>query len=113
MEIKELLRFRNDLFEESKDENGVLTSTGFIVQVLPYLLDSKKIDSEDFTESYLNQIIDGTKIQINGYGINDSKERLYLFILNENALSDTKDVEISTKEYYDDDSYIETPTSQS
>jgi hypothetical protein len=102
MEIKELLRFRNDLFEESKDENGVLTSTGFIVQVLPYLLDSKKIDSEDFTESYLNQIIDGTKIQINGYGINDSKERLFLFILNENALSDSIDVEISTKEYYDD-----------
>ena len=102
MQIKELLRFRSDLFEESKDENGVLTPTGFIVQVLPYLLDSKKIDSEDFTESYLNQIIDGVKIQINGYGINDSKERLYLFILNENALSENDEVEISTKEYYDD-----------
>lgn len=102
MQIKELLRFRSDLFEESKDENGVLTPTGFIVQVLPYLLDSKKIDSEDFTESYLNQIIDGAKIHINGYGINDSKERLYLFILNENAISENDEVEISTKEYYDD-----------
>jgi hypothetical protein len=102
MQIKELLRFRSDLFEESKDENGVLTPTGFIVQVLPYLLDSKKIDSEDFTESYLSQIIDGAKIHINGYGINDSKERLYLFILNENALSENDEVEISTKEYYDD-----------
>jgi hypothetical protein len=102
MEIKEIVRFRNDLFEESKDENGVLTPTGFIVQVLPYLLDSKKIDSEDFTESYLNQVIDGSRVQINGYGINDSNERLYLFLLNENALSENIDIEISTKEYYDD-----------
>lgn len=102
MQIKELLRFRTDLFEESKDENGVLTPTGFIVQALPYLLDSKKIDSEDFTESYLNQLVDGAKIQVNGYSINDSKERLFLFILNENALSENDEVQISTKEYYDD-----------
>lgn len=102
MEIQEYLKYRVDLLNESKDEDGFFNESNFINNIIPSMLDAKLIDSEDFTETYFSTEIDGSPIKINGYIINDSGERLQLFILNEESISlETKNLEISLKEYYD------------
>ncbi len=102
MEIKEYLKYRVDLLNESKDEDGFINESNFINNIIPSMLDAKLIDTEDFTETYYSTEIDGSPIKINGYIINDSKERLQLFILNDESISlDIKNLEISLKEYYD------------
>lgn len=102
MEIQEYLKYRVDLLNESKDEDSFINESSFINNVIPSMLDAKLIDSEDFTETYYATEIDGTQIKINGYIINDSGERLQLFILNDESISlENKNLEISLKEYYD------------
>lgn len=102
MEIKEYLKYRIDLLNESKDEDGFINESSFINNVTPSMLDAKLIDSDDFTETYFNTIIDGIQLKINGYIINDSGERLQLFILNENSISlENSSFEVSLKETYD------------
>lgn len=102
MEIQEYLKYRVDLLNESKDEDGFINESNFINIIIPSMLDAKLIDTEDFTETYYSTEIDGSPIKINGYIINDSGERLQLFILNDESISlDTKNLEISLKEYYD------------
>lgn len=102
MEIQEYLKYRVDLINESKDEDGFINESNFINNIIPSMLDAKLIDTEDFTETYYSTEIDGSPIKINGYIINDSKERLQLFILNDESISlDIKNLEISLKEYYD------------
>jgi hypothetical protein len=102
MEIQEYLKYRLDLLNESKDEDGFINESNFINSIIPSMLDAKLIDTEDFTETYYSTDIDNSQIKINGYIINDSGERLQLFILNEESISlETKNLEISLKEYYD------------
>lgn len=102
MEIQEYLKYRVDLLNESKDEDGFINESNFISNIIPSMLDAKLIDTEDFTETYYSTEIDGSLIKINGYIINDSGERLQLFILNDESIAlDSKNLEISLKEYYD------------
>lgn len=102
MEIQEYLKYRVDLLNESKDDDGFINESNFINNIIPSMLDAKLIDTEDFTETYYSTEIDGSLIKINGYIINDSGERLQLFILNDESISlDSKDLEISLKEYYE------------
>src|SRR5574343_126580 len=102
MEIQEYLKYRVDLLNESKDEDGFINESNFINNIIPSMLDAKLIDTEDFTETYYSTEIDGSPIKINGYIINDSGERLQIFILNDESISlDSITLEISLKEYYD------------
>jgi len=102
MEIQEYLKYRVDLLNESKDDEGFINESSFINNIIPSMLDAKLIDTEDFTETYYSTEIDGSPIKINGYVINDSGERLQLFILNNESIDlNTKNLEISLKEYYD------------
>ena len=102
MEIQEYLKYRVDLLNESKDEDGFINESNFINNIIPSMLDAKLIDTEDFTETYYSTEIDGSLIKINGYIINDSGERLQLFILNDESISlDSKNLEITLKEYYE------------
>jgi AIPR protein len=102
MEIQEYLKYRVDLINESKDEDGFINESNFINNIIPSMLDAKLIDTEDFTETYYSTEIDGSLIKINGYIINDSRERLQLFILNDESISlDSKNLEVSIKEYYE------------
>lgn len=102
MEIQEYLKYRVDLLNESKDEDGFINESNFINSIIPSMLDAKLIDTEDFTETYYSTEIDGSAIKINGYIINDSGERLQLFILNEESISfNNNNLEISQKEYYE------------
>jgi hypothetical protein len=102
MEVQEYLKYRVDLIDESKDEEGFINESSFINNIIPLMLDAKLIDTEDFTETYYSTEIDSSDIKINGYMINDSGERLQLFILNDESISlNSKNLEITLKEYYD------------
>ena len=102
MEIQEYLKYRVELLNESKDEDGFISDSSFINNIIPLMLDAKLIDTEDFTETYYSSEIDSSTIKINGYIINDSGERLQLFILNDESISlDSNNLEITLKEYYD------------
>lgn len=102
MEIDEYLIYRLELLEEAKDEDGFITESKFLDLTLPFLSEAKLIDSEDYNECFFHSHIENLKI--NGYKINESEERLQLFILNEDSinLSATKEsLLISQKIYYD------------
>lgn len=102
MEVQEYLKYRIDLLNESQDEEGFINESSFINNIIPLMLDAKLIDTEDFTETYYTTEIDSSTIKINGYIINDSGERLQLFILNDESISlNCNSLEISLKEYYD------------
>jgi len=102
MEISEYLKYRKDLLDESKDEEGFTSEPSFINLVLTSMLEAKLIDSEECNESYYKY--DSEKLKVNGYLVNESGERLQLFILNEDSINITQtddDLKISQKSYYD------------
>jgi len=100
MKIEEFLKYKDELIEASKDEDNFYQAGMILSEVLPLLVESKAIDSEDWTETYLKN--EPHKIQVNGYCINESQERLQLFILKENTLglSTNSESKISTKASY-------------
>lgn len=102
MEVQEYIKYRTDLLEESKDEDGFITESAFIETILPFLSDAKLIDSDGYNDCYFSLKADN--IKINGYKINESEERLQLFIVNEDSLlpgSTEENLLISLKGYYD------------
>ncbi len=102
MEIEEYLKFREDLLNESKDEDGFISESSFLNSVLPLMADAKLIDSEEYNESYY--LFNPEKLKINGYSVNESGERLQLFIVNEDSIDLTdiaNDLQITLKSYYE------------
>lgn len=102
MDIDEHLKYRKDLLNESKDEEGFISESLFLSAVLPLMLDAKLIDSEDYNEAYF--IYKPDKLKLNGYAINESGERLQLYIVNEDSIDlseNDKNLQISLKSYYD------------
>lgn len=102
MEISEYLKYRQELLDESKDEDGFISETSFINLVLPSMLEAKLIDSEECNDCYYKY--DSEKFKINGYLVNESGERLQLFILNEDSIDVMQSddwLQISQKNYYD------------
>lgn len=66
------------------------------------MVDAKLLDSEDWNDSYYLNPAENFKV--NGYTVNESSERLQLFIVDETSIDLTaseKDLQISTKSYYD------------
>ena len=102
MEIEEFFNYRENILEDSKDDTGFIQQQLVLSEVLPYMLDAKLIDSEDYNESYFSH--DSESLKINAYTVNDSGERLQLFIVNENTIDETTshdELKISRKDYYD------------
>jgi hypothetical protein len=102
MIIQEIINYRKELLENSKDDDGFVQQTQMLGSILPLMVDAKLLDSEDWNDSYFLNNDDNLKL--NGYTVNESSERLQLFIVDESSidlsLSD-KDLQISTKNYYD------------
>ena len=48
MELKEYFKVRTDLIEDSIDEDGVFSKEAFLSNILPELVETKLLDSEDF-----------------------------------------------------------------
>jgi len=102
MEISEYLKYRQELLNESKDEDGFISEASFINLVLPSMLEAKLIDSEECNDCYYKY--DSEKFKLNGYLVNESGERLQLFILNEDSIDVMQSddgLQISQKSYYD------------
>lgn len=102
MILDEYLNYRSELLDESKDDEGFIQENLILSHVLPSLLDAKLIDSEDFTNSYLKLSAD--KLKVNAYSINESGERLQLFIIDENSINlsaSNEDLMVSTKAAYE------------
>jgi hypothetical protein len=86
MQLKQYLDYRRELIGESMDSEGFTSESSFIsTAVLPLMADAKLIDSEDWQETYYDYA--GEKIKINGYMVNESGERLQLFLLNEDSVN--------------------------
>lgn len=101
MEIDEFFRYREDLLDQSKDDEGFIQENLILSQVVPSMLDAKLVDSEDFTNSYFKSSVD--KLKVNAYSINESGERLQLFIIDESSINLSASAEslmISTKASY-------------
>lgn len=102
MIIDEFLKYRNELLDQSKDDEGFIQESLLLSQVLPSMLDSKLIDSEDANVSYFKSIAD--KLKINAYCVNESGERLQLFMINESSIdlnTKKKDLQVSQKSIYE------------
>lgn len=85
MDIKELLLFRDQLLGNSRDEHGYISEDGILDNCLSALNDTKYIDSTDYNRTY--DMLENGALKINGYLINESGERLQLFIVNEDSLA--------------------------
>jgi hypothetical protein len=101
MEIDEYLNYRKELLNDSKDDNGFISESSFLNSVLPSMLDAKLIDTEDYNEAYF--LYSDEKLKVNGYTINESGERLQLYIVNEESIAhnDIDKLKVSVKSYYD------------
>ncbi len=102
MVLEEYFNYRKELLDQSKDDEGFIQETLILAQVLPSMLDAKLIDSEDFNNSYFNSSVD--KLKVNAYCVNESGERLQLFMIDEKSidlLATIEDLQVSTKATYD------------
>ena len=64
MEIKEYLDCRADILFDSKDDNDFVHQQLILSQILPYMLDAKLVDSEDFNECYFKH--ESENLKLNG-----------------------------------------------
>lgn len=101
MEINEYFKYRNELLQESQDETGFFSTTGFLQTVLPLMLDSKLIESEDYNESYYP--FADSPLRLVGYSINESGERLILYLVNEDSIKEKDEelLKVTQKSSYD------------
>lgn len=102
MEIDEFLIYRRELLAESADENGFVQQKLFLSEVLPLMADARLIDSEDCNDAYYTYPEDNLKI--NGYLVNESGERLQLFLVDESSIdlnAGDDNLKISTKAHYE------------
>jgi hypothetical protein len=86
MEVNELLKYRQYILDTAKDDDEFIRQEPVLDELLPYMLDAKLLDSEDVTHSYFAPGYD--KLKINAYTVNESKERLQLFIINDNSIDE-------------------------
>ncbi len=83
MKIEALLQYRDELLANSTSEDGFLSETNVLEVILPELVDCKLIDSEDVNLSFFE---DSNIGKLNAYAINESGERLQVFIVNGNSI---------------------------
>ena len=83
MNIEALVQYREELLASSTSEDGFLSEKNILETVLPELVDCKLIDSEDVQHTFFE---DSDVGKINAYTINESGERLQIFILNKDSV---------------------------
>lgn len=94
MEIDDFFSYRANLLDDSRDDFGFISEQLILSQILPMMLDAKLVDSEDYNECYFFPSAENLKI--NAYSINDTGERLQIFLVDENSVDDSK----NAKELY-------------
>jgi len=79
--IDEFLDLRTDILGASKGQDGFIDEQRVLSDQLPLMLDAKLVDSEDFNETYF--LMENEDLKLNGYAINETGERLQLFVVDE------------------------------
>lgn len=101
-ELEEYFSIRKGLLDDSKDEEGFINQRMILEETLPYMAEAKLIDSEDFYDSYiLNQ---NEKQKLNAFNVNESGERLQLFLIDEDTIDECTDDSllcVSQKDIYE------------
>jgi hypothetical protein len=98
MTLNELNSFSGTLLNNITTEDNNVNRTALMDYVLPALNQARLTDSEAVNESYFRQEKDN--IEVDAYQINESGERLQLFLSNL-VLPTSEDRYIPRKEYYD------------
>lgn len=98
MTINELNSFSDTLLNNIKSEDNNINRMALLEYVLPALNLARLTDSEQISESYFHQEKENT--EVNGYQINETGERLQLFLSNL-VLPGSADLYIARKDYYD------------
>ncbi|HSC54071.1 MAG TPA: AIPR family protein [Phnomibacter sp.] len=99
MTIEELKKYRNYKLESLKDDSEFISSEEFGKECLYFMNASQLTDSDELDEAYYESKIENFKVV--GYLINESGERLQLFIANLPLDNQDDSYIISRKEYYD------------
>jgi hypothetical protein len=106
METKEYFAYRKELLENSVyPDGGGYADSLFLDNILSDLLETKLIDSEDINNCFHNSCLDGSSLKVDAYCINETGERLQLFLINDNATSQSvkeEDLIISTQSEYEE-----------
>ena len=85
MHINELIQLRTAILENSTNEDGYVSQQTFLESVLPSVFETGLIESED-----INFVPPNQNFNILGYNINESGERLQLFIVDQESISLSK-----------------------
>jgi len=99
------------LFEEYKElkqsimsdvlDKGIISQEALLRHIIhEYLVESKRIDHEDVTVGFFEQIIDRMHCKCNGYMYNITEERLQLFIVDDDSYESNKLSFVSKVEEY-------------
>ena len=101
MKIEEYLDYRTQLLIDSSDDEAFFQKSLLLSEILPLMMDAKLIDSEDFNEVYF--FSKERNIEINAYTVNESGERLQVFIIDHdsvNLAAQREQLLVSKKEKY-------------
>lgn len=97
MTLNELNSYFGTLLNNITSEDSNVNRQSLLAYVLPALNLARLTDSEEISESYF--LRESEKVEVDGYQINESGERLQLFLSN--LVLPTGDFMIPRKEYYD------------
>lgn len=101
MDLNAVTSTREDLINISKDEEGFIQQSLLLEEIMPLLLETKVVDSEDINHTYY--LSNDNKMKINGYSINNTGERLQIFLVNENFLAEySEDFHVSQRILYEE-----------
>jgi len=98
MTLNELESFFRTLLQNITSDDNSVSRTSLLNYVLPALNLSRLTDSEEITHAYFKRESENT--EIDGYLINESGERLQLFLSNL-ILPDSEFIQVARKDYYD------------
>lgn len=106
MDIKEYFLFREELLNNAVYPNDGGYADSFLLDnILSDLLETKLIDSEDINNCFHSSVLNDTELKVDAYCINETGERLQLFLINEKATglsTKQEDLIISTQSKYDE-----------
>ncbi len=101
-ELEEYFSIRKSLIDDSKDEEGFINQRMILEETLSYMTEAKLIDSEDFNDSYIHK--ENDKLKLNAFTVNESGERLQLFLIDEDTIDECADDSslcVSQKDLYE------------
>lgn len=100
--ISELMQLREELLSASKGPDGFIDEQLVLTESLDLMFDAKLVDSQEFNDTFFKT--NDPNIKLNGYAINESQERLQVFLVAEDFMKegiDQEDSLIYEKSVYD------------